>query len=90
MVSLAVRRAADVRPQFLQVNDVADWGTLEEAASLFVPPRAKLLASSAVVHLAPALSDGSEPVPRTYYSYEFALGAATCFLVAAAKRGKVR
>jgi hypothetical protein len=90
VVSLAVRRAADVRPQFLQVNDVADFGTLEEAASLFVPPRAKLLASSAVVHVAPPLSADTEPLPRTYFSYEFALGAATCYLVAAAKRGKVR
>lgn len=90
VVSLAVRRAADVRPQFLQVNDVADFGTLEEAASLFVPPRAKLLASSAVVHLSPALSADVEPLPRTYFSYEFALGAASCYLVAAAKRGKVR
>ena len=88
MVSLAVRRAADVRPQFLQVNDVADFGTVDEAASLFVPPRAKLLASSAAVH--PALSGDNEPLPRTYFSYEFALGAASCVLVAAAKRGKVR
>ena len=90
VVSLAVRRAADVRPPFLQVNDVADFGTLDEAASLFVPPRAKLLASASAVHLAPPLSSDGEPLPRTYFSYEFALGAASCYLVASAKRGKVR
>jgi len=90
VVSLAVRRAADVRPQFLQVNDVADFGTLDEAAALFVPPRTKLAAASAAVHISPALSEDSEPVTRTYFKYEFGLGASSCFLVAAARRGKAR
>jgi len=90
VVSLAVRRAAEVRPQFLQVNDVADFGTLEEAASLFVPPRASLLASSATVHAEQTPSGDGEPLPRSYFTYEFALGRALCVLVAAAKRGKVR
>ena len=90
VVSLAVRRAAEVRPQFLQVNDVADFGTLEDAASLFVPPRASLLTSSATVHAEqPSPGDG-EPLPRSYFTYEFTLGSALCVLVAAAKRGKVR
>ena len=90
VVSLAVRRAAEVRPQFLQVNDVADFGTLEEAASLFVPPRASLLASSATVHTEQPSSGDGEPLPRSYFTYEFTLGGASCVLVAAAKRGKVR
>ena len=90
VVSLAVRRAAEVRPQFLQVNDVADFGTPEEAASLFVPPRASLLASSATVHAEQPSSGDGEPLPRSYFTYEFTLGSASCVLVAAAKRGKVR
>jgi hypothetical protein len=58
--------------------------------SLFVPPRASLLASSATVHAEQTPSGDGEPLPRSYFTYEFALGRALCVLVAAAKRGKVR
>jgi hypothetical protein len=91
VVSLGVRRAADLRPTFLQVNDIADFGTLEEVAALLVPPRAKLLASSSAQHVAPSPTAAADEVPldRTYYTYEFTRGALHGCLVAASKYGKV-
>ena len=91
VVSLGVRRSADLRPTFLQVNDIADFGTLADVAALLVPPGAALLASSEASFTTPgAPSDDTEPVPRSYFTYEFRRGRLSGVLVAAAKRGKVR
>ena len=91
VVSLGVRRSADLRPTFLQVNDIADFGTLADVAALLVPPGAALLASSEASFTTPgAPSDDTDPVPRSYFTYEFRRGRLSGVLVAAAKRGKAR
>ncbi len=91
VVSLGVRRAADLRPTFLQVNDIADFGTLEDMAGLLVPPGARLLASSSATFTAPSPTAAADEVPleRTYYTYEFERRGLHGCLVAAAKYGKV-
>jgi len=90
VVSVGVRRAADLRPTFLQVNDVSEFGGPDEAQALLVPPGARVTASSQQTHA--GTSEGLEeeaPVERSYYLFEFTRGALHGVLVAAAKRGKV-
>ncbi len=90
VVSLGVRRAADLRPTFLQVNDISDFGTLEAVAALLVPPGATLLSSTSATHIAPSPTAAADDVPldRTYFTYEFSRGALHGCLVAASKYGK--
>jgi hypothetical protein len=92
VVSLGVRRAADLRPTFLQVNDISDFGTLEEVAALLVPPRATLVSASAATYTvaSPVAAPDDPPLPRTYYTYDFVRGSLHGSLVATAKFGKVR
>lgn len=99
-VSVAVRRAADVKPTFLQVKDVADLGGLLEAQSLLVPPRARVSDAWAATHRAvrprgggpPVASDKGgdvEPSERGYYGYQFEVAGLAGVIVAAARAGKV-
>lgn len=79
VVSVGVRKAAELRPTFLQTNDVTQFGSLDEAASLLVPPGAHVTTSA-----------DEEVDLRHYYSYGFEArnGAAGC-LTATARAGRV-
>ena len=84
LVSVGVRRAADLRPTFLQTADLSSWGPPDAVAQLLVPPRSAVTSST-------QFTDESEGGPaRTYYAYQFtARGSRTGALVAAAKKGFV-
>lgn len=84
VVSVGVRRAADLRPTFLQTADLSSWGPPEAVASLLVPPR------SAVTSSTQFTENNSDGQAKTYYVYTFtARGSRTGALVAAAKKGFV-
>lgn len=87
MLSLGVRRAADLRPTFLQVDGIEAYGSPEEVASLVLPPGATLL-SVATSTLVPPTRGDEAPLPRQYYRYEFTRGPLRGTLLAAAHRGK--
>ena len=45
-ISVSVRGANTLKLTFLQIKDVTEFGDVVEAASLFVPPGAKLISST--------------------------------------------
>jgi hypothetical protein len=71
------------------VNNVADFGTLEEAAQLLVPPGSRVIAAASATHTAPLPGSEDPPSERTYYVYDFSRGGVRGSLVACAKRGQV-
>lgn len=91
VVSMGVRRAADLRPTFLQVEQVSDWGPKENVASLLVPPKAMLTAPPVEKTLRSAeTGDSDSAIARTYYLYQFTLPhARRGALSAAVRRGYV-
>jgi hypothetical protein len=84
VVSVGVRRAADLRPTFLQTSDLSSWGPPDAVASLLVPPR------SAVTSSTQFTENDSDGQAKTYYVYTFtARGSRSGALVAVAKKGFV-
>ena len=78
VVSIGVRRAAELRPTLLQVNSVADFGTPEEAAAVLAPPGSALKSASTL-----------ELEGRTYYRLAFERRGALGCLQTAARSGRV-
>lgn len=83
-VSVAVRRAADLRPTFMQVTDVSQYGDVDASSPIFVPPRSKLLRS----WTSEASSPDDAPA-RSYYNYEFEVRGTRNVISASARAGRV-
>eukprot|EP00271_Cylindrocystis_brebissonii_P009652 TRINITY_DN2469_c0_g1_i2.p1 TRINITY_DN2469_c0_g1~~TRINITY_DN2469_c0_g1_i2.p1 ORF type:complete len:381 (-),score=57.30 TRINITY_DN2469_c0_g1_i2:96-1238(-) len=64
VLSVVSRPTNGLRLSFFEVKDVSDLGPIDEAASVFIPPGARLLATRQYV-LTP------DRVPRTHYLFEF-------------------
>ena len=79
-ISVSVRGANTLKLTFLQIKDVTEFGDVDEAASLFIPPGAKLL------NAAERREDTSD---KSYYAYDFEFGAARVLLTAAVEAGNV-
>ena len=77
-ISVSVRGANTLKLTFLQIKDVTEFGDVDEAGSLFVPPGANLISATSRV--------ASE---KTYYAYDFEFGAARVLLTAAVEAGNV-
>ena len=77
-ISVSVRGANTLKLTFLQIKDVTEFGDVDEAGSLFVPPGANLISAASRV--------ASE---KTYYAYDFEFGAARVLLTAAVEAGNV-
>jgi hypothetical protein len=78
VVSIGTRRAADLRPTFLQVSDVSDFGSTDDAAALLVPPGASVTSATDVVK-----------DTHHYYVYGFTRRGVPGCLAAAARSGRV-
>jgi hypothetical protein len=75
-LTVIVREAASIKPTFLQVADLAQWGDLATVAGLLLPRGVRVLASAAQVVTQPARDTGTlvgvvPTPPRTVYRYEF-------------------
>jgi hypothetical protein len=83
VLSLGVRRAADLKPTLLQAMDISEWGTIDTVASLLVPPKA--IVTGARVRSQKASEMNS--TGRTYFLYSFTVGGRRGALCAAVRRG---
>lgn len=84
-VSVSIRGANTLKLTFLQIKDVTEFGEVNEAAPLFVPPGANLI--SATARVSPAGQPGGENVDKSYYTYDFEYGAARVLLTVAVEQG---
>lgn len=69
-VAIIVKRAASIARTVLQVGDVSQLGTLEEAAKVLTPPGCRLLGSAAIAEPRPPRETplgATEIPPRNYY-----------------------
>lgn len=64
VLSVVVRNASQLKLSFYETQDITEFGTLEEAAKMFVPAGSKIVAAA-------ALKPTDSRIPRTYYLYEF-------------------
>ena len=78
IVSVGVRRAAEIKPSFVQVGSIADFGSVEEAAALLAPPGSTIQRATT-----------EELDSRTYYRIAFERRGARGCLQAAARGGRV-
>jgi hypothetical protein len=86
-VSVSIRGANTLKLTFLQIKDVREFGDVEAAAPLFVPPGATLVSADA--RSAPAANPGGDDVDKGYFTYDFEFGAARVLLTAAVEQGNV-
>ena len=86
-VSVSIRGANTLKLTFLQIKDVREFGDVEAAAPLFVPPGATLVSADA--RSAPAVNPGGDDVDKGYFTYDFEFGAARVLLTAAVEQGNV-
>ena len=84
-VSVSIRGANTLKLTFLQIKDVTEFGEVNEAAPLFVPPGANLI--SATARVSPAGQPGGDNVDKSYYTYDFEYGAARVLLTVAVEQG---
>ena len=76
-VSVSVRGANTLKLTFLAMKDMAEFGDVDEAAPLFVPPGATVLSSSSRVG----------ETGKGYYTWTFEFGSARVLLTAAVEQG---
>lgn len=76
-VSVSVRGANTLKLTFLAMKDMAEFGDVDEAAPLFVPPGATVLSSSSRVG----------ETGKGYYTWNFEFGSARVLLTAAVEQG---
>ena len=86
-VSVSVRGANTLKLTFLQIKDVTEFGDVNEAAPLFVPPGARLLGATARV--ADSATPSGDATTKSYYAYDFEFGSARVLLTAAVDAGNV-
>ena len=84
-VSVSIRGANTLKLTFLQIKDVTEFGDVNEAAPLFVPPGARLV--SATARVSPAGQPGGDNVDKSYYTYDFEFGVARVLLTVAVEQG---
>ena len=75
-LTVIVREAASIKPTFLQVADMDQWGDLATVAGLLLPRGVRVLASAAQVVTQPDRDTGTlagvvPTPPQTVYRYEF-------------------
>ena len=96
-LSVIAREAAGIKPTFLQVTDISQWGDVASVAATLLPRTVTVTrASSEVVEL-PARDTGTvagvvAPPPQVVYLYEFVDprgGPLHVTLAAAARSGKI-
>eukprot|EP00884_Botryococcus_braunii_P012917 jgi/Botrbrau1/21626/Bobra.43_1s0028.1 len=94
-ISVIQRESSKIKPTFLQLADISQWGSAEDAARLLLPRGIKLLSVQAKQIEMPARDTGTvlgvvKVPPQTIYMYAFTLPNGTRFAVAAAaKAGQV-
>ena len=76
-VSVSVRGANTLKLTFLSMKDVTEFGAIEEATPLFVPPGAKIIDATA----------RTGESGKGYYQWDFEYGAARVLLTAAVEQG---
>lgn len=76
-VSVSVRGANTLKLTFLSMKDVTEFGAIEEATPLFVPPGAKIVSTNA----------RTGESGKGYYQWDFEYGAARVLLTAAVEQG---
>ncbi|KAL3629936.1 hypothetical protein CASFOL_026248 [Castilleja foliolosa] len=81
VLSVVVRPSNQLKITFLEAKDIADFGSLKEAAKIFVPVGASL-------YSARAIKIKEEEGYRNYYFYEFGNEVQRVALVAAVNSGK--
>ena len=76
-MSVSVRGANTLKLTFLSMKDVTEFGAIEEATPLFVPPGAKIVSTNA----------RTGESGKGYYQWDFEYGAARVLLTAAVEQG---
>lgn len=82
LITLVVRPTTAVQLSFFEIRDVTDFGGIQEAAKVFLPPGTKPLATR-------QFTATPDQVPRTYYLYEFVANGKHVALSASVAKGKV-
>lgn len=94
-LSVVVRPAAEIKPTFLQVTDISQYGDIAAAQSVLVPPGCKVLDKSTFKVPQPSRNTGTlagvvKVPPSTIYRYEFVTGSGVhAVMAAAASKGQV-
>ncbi|KAL3142585.1 hypothetical protein ABBQ38_002903 [Trebouxia sp. C0009 RCD-2024] len=94
-ISVVVRPAAEIKPTFLQVTDISQYGDIAAAQSVLVPTGAKVLDKSTTKVQQPPRNTGTlagvfQAPPTTVYRYEFVTGNGLhAVMAAAASKGQV-
>lgn len=94
-ISVVVRPAAEIRPTFLQVTDISQYGNIAEAQSVLVPKGCRVVDKSTEKVQKPPRITGTlagtvNVKPTTIYRYEFVTGNGFhAVMAAAASRGQV-
>lgn len=94
-LSVVVRPAAEIKPTFLQVTDISQYGDIATAQAVLVPAGAKVLDKSTTKVQQPPRNTGTlagvfKVPPTTVYRYEFVTGNGLhAVMAAAASKGQV-
>lgn len=94
-LSVVVRPAAEIKPTFLQVTDISQYGDIAAAQSVLVPPGCKVVDKSTFKIPQPPRNTGTlagvvKVPPSTIYRYEFVTGGGVhAVMAAAASKGQV-
>ncbi|XAR52560.1 hypothetical protein NMG60_11020701 [Bertholletia excelsa] len=81
VVSVVIRPSNQLKITFLEAKDITDFGSLKEAAKIFVP-------GGATIYSARTIKIKEDEDFRTYYFYEFGREEQHVALVAAVNSGK--
>lgn len=82
LITLVVRPTTAIKLSFFEIKDVTDFGGIQEAAEVFLPPGTKPVATR-------QFTATPDQVPRTYYLYEFVASGKHVALSASVAKGKV-
>lgn len=83
-ISVALQPATKVKLTFFEVDDISEFGAIDEAAKLFISPGARILARREFTATWP-----NRGRPRTYYLYEYLSGGSHITMSLAASSGYV-
>ncbi|TXG65633.1 hypothetical protein EZV62_006908 [Acer yangbiense] len=81
VVSVVIKPSNQLKLTFLEAKDISDFGSLREAAKIFVP-------GGATIYSARTIKIKEEEGFKTYYFYEFGRGKQHVALVAAVNGGR--
>ncbi|XP_057839434.2 uncharacterized protein LOC131049405 isoform X2 [Cryptomeria japonica] len=81
VLSVVIKPSNELKLSFLEAQDISDFGSLREAAGLFIP-------GGATLYAARTIKFKESDVPRTYYFYEFSAQDRHVTLEAAVSQGK--